>query len=333
MAAYNATAYLQEAVESVMKQDFTDFSCRIVDDGSTDGTADLARRLTADDSRFVVEEVVHGGQSAARNFGASQLPRTEYLSFPDADDVWRPDALRSLVESADASDGVGAHALADWIDSEGTPFGDGEFTRWGRRRFRVHRLKKYPLALDQPSAFDSLIWSCTVYPPGVWILRRDTFNQIGGFDPSLRHYEDWDLQIRASRFGDFAFLDKPIIYYRQHPAQITANHGGDYAISPLRDKTVRSSSNTPHQRKTAILAWRAHELRNAVKSAKLILLDSTHAFTHLARTSSYLLRSLTGPTRIRPDHSGNELSQLARLRSSKRRPRSGVNAGRGSRVA
>ena len=89
MAAYNATAFLQEAVEAVMKQDFTDFSCRIVDDGSTDGTADLARRLTADDSRFVVEEVVHGGQSAARNFGVSRLPRTEYLSFPDADDVWR----------------------------------------------------------------------------------------------------------------------------------------------------------------------------------------------------------------------------------------------------
>ena len=58
-------------------------------------------------------------------------------------------------------------------------------------------------------------------------------------------------------FGEFAFLDKPIIYYRQHPAQITANHGGDYAISPLRNKTVRSLLNTPHQRKTAILAWRA----------------------------------------------------------------------------
>ena len=155
MAAYNATAYLQEAVEAVMKQDFTDFSCRIVDDGSTDGTADLARRLTAEDSRFVVEEVVHGGQSAARNFGASRLPGTEYLSFPDADDVWRPDALRSLVESADAFDGVGAHALRTGSILRGSssvtassPDGDDDDSRCiGSRSTFSHSISPVPLTV------------------------------------------------------------------------------------------------------------------------------------------------------------------------------------------
>jgi glycosyltransferase involved in cell wall biosynthesis len=298
MAAHNATAFLEEAVEAVMKQDFADFACRIVDDGSVDGTADLARRLTVHDSRFVVDEVIHGGQSTARNFGVSQLPATEYLSFPDADDVWRPDALSSLIEAADAFDGVGAHGLADVIDSDGIAPGDDRFVRFGRRRVTVRRLKKHPIPLDQPSSFDSLLWSCTVYPPGVWLLRRDAFERLGGFDPGLLHLEDWDLQIRASRLGDFAFVNTVVVDYRRHPAQITANGNADYALGPLRDKTVRSPLNTPHQRKAAALAWRACEFRNAVGSARLILEDSKHAFTHVLRTVSSLIRALAGPAWI-----------------------------------
>jgi glycosyltransferase involved in cell wall biosynthesis len=305
MAAYNAAAYLEDAVEAVRKQDFADFSCRIVDDGSTDGTAQLARRLTCEDSRFVVDEVVHGGQSTARNLGASRLPVTDYVSFPDADDVWRPDALDILVEAADGFDGVGAHALGDWIDSDGIRFGDGEFAQWGRERFTVRRFKKIPLALEEPSDFDSLLWSCTVYPPGLWILRRDIFDRIGGFDPSLSHYEDWDLQLRASRLGDFAFSNKTIVYYRQHPTQMTAKDGGDHAITRLRDKTVRSPLNTPHQRLEATRAWRAHELRNAVKSARLILEDSAHAVEHLLRTASSLVRSVLGPRWIHHHEGGS----------------------------
>jgi glycosyltransferase involved in cell wall biosynthesis len=303
MAAYNATAYLERAVEAVMNQEFTDFACRIVDDGSTDGTADLARRLTANDSRFIVEEVTHGGQSAARNFGVTQLPLTEYLSFPDADDVWHPEALSSLITAADDFDGIGAHALGDWVDVDGTPFGDGEFARFGRERFTVRRFKKHLIPLDQPTSFDSLLWSCTVYPPGVWILRRDAFDRAGGFDPGIRQFEDWDLQIRASRFGDFAFLDKVIVDYRLHPAQITANPRAEDAIGPLRDKTVRSSLNTPHQRKAATLAWRAHELRDAAKSASLILKDPKNAPKHVLRTVSHLIRGLAGPAWIHPHNS------------------------------
>lgn len=75
MAAYNATTYLESAITTVINQVFTDFVCFVVDDGSTDGTAALARRLTSNDHRFVVEEFDHGGQSRARNFGVSRLPK------------------------------------------------------------------------------------------------------------------------------------------------------------------------------------------------------------------------------------------------------------------
>ena len=254
MAAYNATAYLEKAIEGIATQDFADFACRIVDDGSTDGTADLARALTAHDSRFVVDEVAHGGQSIARNVGVSRLPMTQYLSFPDADDEWHPDALGALIGAADAFGGVGAHALATRIDPDGNPFDDGAFTRYGRDRVMFRGLRKQLVPVHLPSSFETLLCTCTVYPPGVWTVRRDVFDQIGGFDPSLFYFEDWDLQIRASRLGRVRLFGQgrrqlstaPCADQRQSPGE--ARHrrvaGQDGAISPQLQGAVSSSCRT-----------------------------------------------------------------------------------------
>lgn len=305
MAAYNATAFLAEAIEGVVNQDFTDFACRIVDDGSTDGTADLARSLTVHDSRFAVDEVPHVGQSMARNIGVSRLPHTQYLSFPDSDDVWHPDALSSLVEAADKNAGVGAHALATMVDVEGKPFDDGGFVQFGRERVHLRKLRKQRVPLDMPSSFESLLCACTVYPPGVWIIRRDVFDEVGGFDPDLRLFEDWDLQIRASRLGEYAFLDHIVVDYRRHPAQISASPHTDSAIAELRDKTVRATVNSRIQRRTAAVVWRANEFRNAARSARLIAERRGESVGKEARTAARCLaRSLAGPRLTRPRHGG-----------------------------
>ena len=112
MAAHNAAPFLSEAILSVVDQELADFVRCIVDDGSEDGTGDVARRLTADDHRFMVVKQAHGGVSSARNLGVSELPPTDFLSFPDADDVWHTDALRMLVEAARDLGGAGAHSSA-----------------------------------------------------------------------------------------------------------------------------------------------------------------------------------------------------------------------------
>src|SRR5664280_1875446 len=135
MAAYNARRYLARALQGVANQEMADFVCCIVDDGSTDGTGDLARELTADDPRFMVIEQKNEGQASARNHGVRLLPQTKYLNFPDADDIWHPDALRTLVDAADAHGGVGSHALADQVDVDDNPHQPGAFIALGRDRF------------------------------------------------------------------------------------------------------------------------------------------------------------------------------------------------------
>jgi glycosyltransferase involved in cell wall biosynthesis len=299
MAAYNATPYLEKAVEGILNQEFPDFVCRIVDDGSTDGTADMARDLTSHDSRFMVDTIDHGGQSVARNVGVSKLPATRYVSFPDADDVWHKDALSALIGAAEGFDGVGAHALATTIDVNGNAFDGGDFTQHGRDRMMFRMLRKQRLPVERPSSFDSLLCSCTVYPPGVWALRRDVFDRIGGFDPQIRLFEDWDLQIRASRLGELAFLDKIVVNYRRHPTQVSSSFSAVDAVAALRDKTVKSPLNSKTQLRAAAVVWRANELRNAWRSARVIAQRPERAGKEVRNAFVHLLRSLAGPRLVR----------------------------------
>jgi glycosyltransferase involved in cell wall biosynthesis len=294
MAAYNADPYLGMAIKAVKGQELSDFVCCIVDDGSTDRTAEIAHELTAGDDRFSVVKSDHVGVSAARNLGVRQLPATGYLCFPDADDVWHPEALSTLIEAADAFDGVGAHALGDEIDADGLPFVRGRFAQFGRDRFTAKGVGKNPVSLDVPSGFESLVQYCTVYPAGVWTLRRDCFDEVGGFDTSLRNFEDWDLQIRASRLGDFAFVDKIIVDYRKHPAQATANPLGGRPIT-VRFKTIRSKSNTRSQRKMAITAFRSDQFQEARSSAGMMRRQPKRAAKHAASSALHLLSCIVGP--------------------------------------
>lgn len=183
MAAYNSVAFIEKSLQTVMSQEFTDFVCCIVDDGSTDGTNVLARELVAHDGRFIVFDRQHSGVSSARNFGESQLPATKYLSFPDSDDEWRTDALRTLFVASESFGGVGAHALSDEIDENSAPIDPGNAAQHRRERFVAGPLRKRAVPLDSPSTFESLIQGCTLYPPGSVLLRRDAFEKVGSTRP------------------------------------------------------------------------------------------------------------------------------------------------------
>src|SRR4051812_49232056 len=90
---FNGAAYLGDALASVLSQDFTDVEAIVCDDGSTDGSRDVARGLGA---RVRVVAQDHRGAAAARNLGVSHA-RGELLAFLDADDLWTPGRLAALV--------------------------------------------------------------------------------------------------------------------------------------------------------------------------------------------------------------------------------------------
>ena len=97
---YNVAPYLEQCVESIRTQSYSNFQCFRVDDGSTDGSAALCDRAAAADSRFIALHKSNSGVSDARN-QAMDLAEGKYLQFADGDDWLAPDATETFVRAAE----------------------------------------------------------------------------------------------------------------------------------------------------------------------------------------------------------------------------------------
>src|SRR5689334_7043342 len=103
MPAWNAGATIVEALRSVAAQTYRNLEIIIVDDGSADATAALAREFCASDARARIVNRSNGGPAAARNLGIAEA-RGEWIALIDADDVWHPSKVEKQVTVALAAD-------------------------------------------------------------------------------------------------------------------------------------------------------------------------------------------------------------------------------------
>ncbi|HEY0009373.1 MAG TPA: glycosyltransferase family A protein, partial [Tepidisphaeraceae bacterium] len=120
---YNSGKYLANTLESIAAQTMTNWLCVIVDDASTDNTADIAQCFVARDHRFELIAIPWAGVSVVRNSGFAALRgRCEYVIFLDSDDLWHPETLTTLFnlikENPNAPAVMGA---ADFMDENENP--------------------------------------------------------------------------------------------------------------------------------------------------------------------------------------------------------------------
>lgn len=196
--AYNAAGVVHRAVDSVLAQGFQDFELLVVDDGSTDATRKALAEY-GDQLRLLAQ--ANAGPAAARNQGL-QHARGQYVAFLDADDYWKAEKLQRQVELLDARPDIGFCSTAtEVVDSAGRPAGN-----WPCR----------PEAGPLP---DILFLHGTVISgstSGV-LARRNLIDEIGGFDPSLRGFEDPDLWIRLTARTGYACIPEPLtVVVRMH---------------------------------------------------------------------------------------------------------------------
>lgn len=186
--AYQAEAYLEEALESALGQDYEHREVILVDDGSTDRTAEIAQ------ARGVrVLRQPNGGPAAARNAGITQA-HGDFLAILDSDDIWPSQRLSRQV----------AHLLEH--PEDGLVMGLTEVFVTPGEPPPAH----YPrIALTGP------------YPghPSTMLVRREIFELVGPFDESLRLSEDLDWLARAGDAGvRIGRLDCTLLHYRIHAA-------------------------------------------------------------------------------------------------------------------
>lgn len=197
---FNQARYLGEALESVLRQSVPPAEVIVVNDGSTDGTAGVARRYAGVD----LLNQRNQGVSAARNAGLA-ASRGDYLIFLDADDALLPNAiqrgLRYLTQKPGASLAAG---LAEKVDMRGEPMPGGT----------------QPERAHGADAYSSLLQGNSIWTPGAAIFRRSAFERFGDFntDPRLRCAEDYELYLRMARQSPIIFHDSYTVRYRIHPA-------------------------------------------------------------------------------------------------------------------
>lgn len=214
--------FLEEAVRSVCEQTLTDWELIMVDDGSTDGSTQIARELAARDARIrYIDHPRHEnkGGSASRNFGVANST-APYVAFIDGDDVWVPTKLAEQVDLLERMPDVamvgGAYLYwYSWDPAETEP--DETFLTGGVADRRI----------DPPEA------ALTIYPlggadgPGVDLLvRRSVFDAVGGFEERFRTlYEDQSFLIKVFLRYPIYISSRAWILYRQH------EHSSDAGMS------------------------------------------------------------------------------------------------------
>lgn len=192
---YNGAVFLEETLRSALAQSYPDVEVVVVDDGSTDSSAQIAQRFPV---RYIRQE--NRGLSEARNTGIRES-KGSYLVFLDADDRLMPEAietgLRALALRPDCAMAVGDHVF---IAADGSHLANS--TKEGPLQYHYEALLK--------SNFIEMISSV--------LFRRSVFDEVGGFDATLRVAEDYELYLRIARARPICCHAAIVAEYRRHEA-------------------------------------------------------------------------------------------------------------------
>lgn len=206
MPAYNAERYLARAVESVLRQTFTDLELLIVDDGSSDGTVAVAQAFADRDARVRTLAQRNAGPGPARNLGFS-AGTGRFFAFLDSDDEWDATFLEqhvAILRSRPDVDVVIGNARNRCGERDGAP------CRPLRRDGRLIPLAE--ILADETSLFIMAVF------------RREAAEAIGGFDPAMFTNEEYEMWIRASLAGfTFTRHTRPLGWYACRPDSLSAS--------------------------------------------------------------------------------------------------------------
>ncbi|QKD13952.1 glycosyltransferase family A protein [Mesorhizobium sp. NZP2077] len=204
MPVYNRERYVVPALRSLLRQrDAADLDIIVVDDGSTDGSAEAVRSMMVESPCIRLFRQENMGVARTRNAGLRQLPAdAEFVSFLDSDDISLAGRFKTDLARFGASPGLeltySLMTLADRIDDE--------------------RLEP---------AVDSRTVTLRGISLSTALFRRSLVERTGQFDEEFEQSEDTDYLLRVFETGpNYELLDTVAIYYRRHAGNVTREHSG-----------------------------------------------------------------------------------------------------------
>lgn len=214
--AYNVERYIRETIQSVQNQSFSDFSCIIIDDGSTDTTAQVIYETIHNDERFLLVQQKNGGECAARNTGIA-LVQTPLLTVLDSDDLWHSEFLQKMttVLSDQAIDLAWCHFAMFFDHSR-----QRKMQPWDN----IHKTGNpwWDMLMD------------SIFCMGAWAARTEVVRAAGLFDTSLAIAGDRDFSLRmlamlcTNGHNKVREIPEELLYYR--PRQQSAVRNASLAL-------------------------------------------------------------------------------------------------------
>ena len=204
LITHNGAGLIEQALHTVLDQTLASLEVVVVDDGSTDDTADRARAVGAADPRVRGVSQANGGPARARNRGIREA-RGEYVAFLDHDDRWSRRKLEAQADLLDRRpDAAVASCYSALVDEEGRTLG----WRIGGNA-------------DGDVYAEMLEWDM-VSGGSVVLARRSALLATGGFDETLPMRSDWDLWIRLARAYRFATARETLVGYTRSPSGLSS---------------------------------------------------------------------------------------------------------------
>jgi glycosyltransferase involved in cell wall biosynthesis len=196
--AFNSAAFIAKTLESALAQTHPPAEVIVINDGSTDETLQIVQGF-GDRVRCISQE--NRGLPGARNTGIENA-EYEWIALLDADDLWRADKLELQAAA------ILANPAADFVyTSCYTFYGD-----------RMEKLLSAPPAFQVKQKLQTLV----PFVPSSAVFRRSKAIEVGGFDPTMRLTEDWDMWHRLINAGtEFAAVLEPVTLYRRSPTGLT----------------------------------------------------------------------------------------------------------------
>jgi glycosyltransferase involved in cell wall biosynthesis len=205
VATYNRANLVDNAIESILRQTYSNIEVIVVDDGSIDDTQDVLKRY-GDLVRVIFQ--ANAGPSAARNRGIAEA-RGEIVAFLDSDDLWHQSKIERQVEALQRA----GESVPCCLCNAELCFTD----RPAVSSFENAVLKP----VDEEGIWSNVsevLADRFVLFNQMAAVRRSALEKVGGFNEKLRYMEDYDLALRLSLLGPFAFIREPLVIWNQGSA-------------------------------------------------------------------------------------------------------------------
>jgi glycosyltransferase involved in cell wall biosynthesis len=265
---YNCAAFIDQAINSVQSQTFTDFELLIIDDGSTSQTAQFLSAYVDDSHIRIIHHEHNKGLSIARNTGIRQA-RGELIAFLDADDRWLPDKLGTQIKAFTDPE-VGVCCVNAYFK-----YPDGV------------SLNPQKWIENQDDLYSALLFRNVI--PGSassMMVRRQCFDEIGAFDESLPAAEDRDMWFRLVSMYKIVYIDTPLVLidrsYKGHMSENIERMANGYeGFLRNREKDVPARLRYLLPR-----AWRYANLRISTSYFQLKDPNKTYLYARRALSTS-----------------------------------------------